>query len=94
MLAGKSVTGYILNAEGSQFKNTTATVNPFRAYFKSVGSSSLGSLAIGSDDDVTGIKTIGNLPQTMDDYYNLQGRKVVTPTKGLYIVGGKKVVVK
>lgn len=94
MLAGKSVTGYMLNAEGSQFKNTTATVNPFRAYFKSVGSSSLGSLAIGSDDDVTGIKTIGNLPQTMDDYYNLQGRKVVTPTKGLYIVGGKKVVVK
>lgn len=94
MLAGKSVTGYMLNAEGSQFKNTTATVNPFRAYFKSVGSGSLGSLAIGSDDDVTGIKTIGNLPQTMDDYYNLQGRKVVTPTKGLYIVGGKKVVVK
>lgn len=94
MLAGKSVTGYMLNAEGSQFKNTTATVNPFRAYFKSVGSSSLGSLAIGSDDDVTGIKTIGNLPQTMDDYYNLQGRKVVTPTKGLYIAGGKKVVVK
>lgn len=94
MLAGKSVTGYMLNAEGSQFKNTTATVNPFRAYFKPVGSSSLGSLAIGSDDDVTGIKTIGNLPQTMDDYYNLQGRKVVTPTKGLYIVGGKKVVVK
>ena len=54
MLAGKSVTGYMLNAEGSQFKNTTATVNPFRAYFKPVGSSSLGSLAIGSDDDVTG----------------------------------------
>lgn len=94
MLAGKSVTGYVLNAAGSQFKNTTATVDPFRAYFKSVGSGSLGSLAIGSDDDVTGIKTIGNLPQTMDDYHNLQGRKVVTPTKGLYIVGGKKVVVK
>lgn len=95
MLAGKSVTGYVLNAAGSQFKNTTATVDPFRAYFKSVGSGSLGSLAIGSDDgETTGIKAIDNEQLTIDNYYDLQGRQVATPTKGLYIIGGKKVVVK
>ena len=95
MLAGKSVTGYVLNAAGSQFKNTTATVDPFRAYFKSVGSGSLGSLAIGSDDgETTGIQTMDNEQLTIDNYYDLQGRQVATPTKGLYIIGGKKVVVK
>ena len=28
------------------------------------------------------------------DYHDLQGRRVVQPTKGVYIVNGKKVVVK
>jgi len=28
----------------------------------------------------------------MHDYYDLSGRRVVKPTKGLYIVNGKKVV--
>jgi hypothetical protein len=26
--------------------------------------------------------------------YDLQGRRVVQPTKGVYVIGGKKVVVK
>ena len=27
-------------------------------------------------------------------YYNLQGQRVLYPTKGLYIVNGKKVIIK
>ena len=43
---------------------------------------------------VTGIiDTTSHLPLSTD-YYNLQGQKVTVPVKGLYIVNGKKVVIK
>ncbi|MBR2237628.1 MAG: hypothetical protein IJ887_07100 [Prevotella sp.] len=56
----------------------------------------------GSDSRLTfvfegtqGIKTIEHSPLTIDDsVYNLNGQRVVTPKKGLYIVNGKKVLVK
>ena len=32
--------------------------------------------------------------QTDGIYYNLAGQRVAQPTKGLYIVNGKKVVIK
>ena len=48
-----------------------------------------------SSGDATGINTI---PQTVGSdaqtYYDLQGRHVEKPTKGIYIVNGKKVVKK
>ncbi len=37
---------------------------------------------------------IDHSPLTIDHYYDLQGRRVDHPTKGLYIVNGRKVVVK
>ena len=46
------------------------------------------------DDNTTGIKTIDNSQLTIDNVYDLQGRRVAQPTKGLYIVNGKKVVIK
>ena len=46
------------------------------------------------DDETTGVKAIENSQLTIDNYYDLQGRKVAQPTKGLYIVNGKKVIVK
>ena len=45
-------------------------------------------------DDTTGIKTIDNSQFTIDNVYDLQGRRVAQPTKGLYIVNGRKVVIK
>ena len=44
--------------------------------------------------DTTGIKTIDNSQLTIDNVYDLQGRRVAQPTKGLYIVNGRKVVIK
>ncbi len=45
--------------------------------------------------DVTGISTIDNGQQTTDNrWYDLSGRRVENPTKGMYIHNGKKVVVK
>ena len=46
------------------------------------------------DDETTGVKAIENSQLTIDNYYDLQGRKVAQPTKGLYIVNGKKVIIK
>ncbi len=45
------------------------------------------------DDDATAIKNI-KVGTEDNVYYDLQGRRVLYPTKGLYIVNGKKVVIK
>lgn len=51
--------------------------------------------SIGFDDGTTGIKTINTQTSINDNvYYNLAGQRVNTPTKGLYILNGRKVLVK
>ena len=46
-------------------------------------------------DDTTGISDIkGKKEEVRDVYFDLQGRRVANPTKGLYIVNGKKVIIK
>ena len=35
-----------------------------------------------------------NVQRSTFNVYDLQGRKVANPTKGLYIVNGKKIVIK
>ena len=51
-----------------------------------------------SDDngEVTGIDSLTSdpIPLTSDNWYDLQGRKVDEPTKGMYIVNGKIVIIK
>lgn len=44
--------------------------------------------------DLTGISTVSNDQQKGEDYFDLQGRKIDQPAKGVYINNGKKVVVK
>ena len=45
-------------------------------------------------EETTGIKAIDNGQLTIDnEVYDLQGRRVQNPTKGLYIVNGKKVFI-
>ena len=47
------------------------------------------------DGEVTSIESVsGKLSDMSGDFFDLQGRKVANPTKGLYIVNGKKVVIK
>ena len=74
--------------------NSTVSLKPFRAYFTIPGVSSA-RIAIGFDDETTGIKNLTPaLSEGEEAVYDLQGRRVAQPTKGLYIVNGKKVVVK
>ena len=44
--------------------------------------------------DVTTINTVHGSQLTENGYYNLNGQRVTNPTKGLYIVNGKKVIIK
>ena len=46
------------------------------------------------DAEATGIRSIDNGQLTIDNYYDLSGRRVAKPTKGIYVKNGKKVVVK
>lgn len=67
-------------------------VKPFRAYIAL--NSALGrSLDIDFGDGTTGIK---NLKVGVEDnvYYDLQGRRVLYPKKGIYILNGTKVIIK
>ena len=47
-------------------------------------------------NETTSIESIAKSqkPTANDPYYDLQGRRVVNPTKGLYIVNGNKIVIK
>jgi hypothetical protein len=47
------------------------------------------------NDGTTGVNDVrGNVKEISDSIFDLQGRKVSKPTKGLYIMNGKKVFVK
>ena len=84
-----------------------ATIPEGKAYLQN-GTYSAGvkALSIVFEDTATGIRSIDNGPLdpegrltpqelTMDDaVFNLAGQRVSQPTRGLYIVNGKKVIVK
>ena len=72
---------------------TGTTVKGFRAYLPVDGSTAESSfrLVFGMP---TGIDTIGNQPAQEQTVYDLSGRRVEHAGKGLYIVNGKKVMIK
>ena len=49
---------------------------------------------LGFDEDATGIDAVKQNAKADNLYFNLAGQRVAQPTKGLYIVNGKKVIVK
>ena len=74
--------------------NSTVSIKPFRAYF-TVADPSLARINLAFDDDeTTGINAVHGEGLMVNGYYNLQGQRVENPKKGLYIVNGKKVMVK
>lgn len=77
---------------GGKFKKAnTGTIKPFRSAFVISGA---GAPAYGLNiDNATGIK---NVEFSADDApaYDLQGRRVNNAKKGVFIIGGKKVILK
>jgi len=51
-------------------------------------------LVIVHEGTTTGINAVNAAANMDGNIYDLSGRRVMQPTKGLYIIGGKKVVVK
>ena len=46
------------------------------------------------EDGTTAIQSIDDFKANVGPFYDLQGRRVDNPTKGIYIVNGKKIVIK
>ena len=63
-----------------------------KAYLKVTGSDSPSFIDI--DDNVTGIQQVKGSKSQVESYYNLNGQRVAQPTKGVYIVNGKKIIIK
>ena len=90
--------GYKLNADGDFFELQTSDVmeNPFHAFF--LGSESTNNskraLTLSLGDVPTLIMDIENAQQTIENIFDLQGRRVQNAQKGIYIQNGKKVVIK
>ena len=63
-----------------------------KAYLIVTGSDSPSFIDI--DDNVTGIQQVKGSMSQVESYYNLNGQRVAQPTKGVYIVNGKKIIIK
>ena len=75
----------------------TTSIKPFRAYLHYTGSDPAPAPTFTIDGNVTGIAQIsaaGQMNLEEGAFYNLSGQRVANPTKGLYIVNGRKVVIK
>ena len=73
--------------------NDANTAESNRAYLTAESSAPMLNINLGN---ITGINdaTLVNSEKVNSEVYDLQGRKVANPTKGMYIVNGKKVVLK
>ena len=68
-----------------------------KAYLVVSGGAARQFIGFGDDNETTGITMVqgeGFMVNGSDNYYDLQGRRVAQPTKGLYVVNGKKVIIK
>ena len=76
--------------------NENSTLKSLRCYF-TVPAAAARSLSFDVDEEgnTTGVADINRETITNNgDFFNLAGQRVAQPTKGLYIVNGKKVVIK
>ena len=73
------------------YKAGGMTVATDKAYLQTTVAAA--RIDIDFDGDVTAIETV-KAEKANNEYFNLAGQRVANPTKGLYIVNGRKVVVK
>ena len=71
--------------------SATGTLSKGKAYLESENAAPF----LGFDgEDTTGINSVERGALSVEGCYTLDGRRVAQPTKGLYIVNGKKVIIK
>lgn len=94
LTAGTPTDGtYYTLAAGPTFKKSSGgTLAAGKAYLVMAGA---GAPELGVDfGGTTGIDNVQSSKVNVQSYYNLAGQRVGNPTKGLYIVNGKKVIIK
>lgn len=100
MTSGDKSILFISNGSKLAFPNTDGSLGAFRAYFKLKGAlagARAFSMYFGNGEQTTGIIDVTNTNGTNETnmVYDLQGRKVQNATtKGVYIVNGKKLIIK
>ena len=89
-------TNFVLsNGTFKEVYSSGNTIPAGKAYLQlPTSTSSARDISFSFDDEPTGINKVQGIEQKDDSYYNLQGQRVNLPMKGLYIINGKKVVVK
>lgn len=95
-IGGDGIYDYILS--NGKFYHASAGVLPAGKCYLHLDAAPSGARELSlsfEDEEVTGIRSIDNGKMTIDNaVYDLSGRRVAQPTKGLYIVNGKKVIIK
>lgn len=93
--------GLFLSDNNFKYSAGTSKLKAFHGYFnffrKLYGYKTAAAPAVRLDVDgiSTGISAQKHVSgMAVDSYYNLQGQKIAQPTKGLYIVNGKKIIIK
>ncbi|MBQ6161962.1 MAG: arylsulfatase [Bacteroidales bacterium] len=88
-------------AEGNTLKRNTnpdGTLKAFHAYFRSKGEEAMPLKSFNVDGEATGIVDVetANTKNNRDgkDIYTISGQRISKTNKGVYIVGGKKVIVR
>ena len=81
--------------EKAQFVPVTAgSIAAGKAYLKVANATTARNLDVTFADEATGIESVKSEGLRVKSYYNLKGQRVSQPTKGLYIVNGKKIAIK
>jgi len=88
-------TNYILK-DGAFHPTSGGTVKANKAYLQIPTSAAREMLSISFDDEeTTGVAEVrSQIEDVRGDVYDLSGRRVAHPTKGLYITNGKKYVIR
>lgn len=91
-----SFTNYILfnGTEGLGFYQANDNIVGAGKAFLQVPGEAKTFIAFEEEGEATGINNVNRETMTHNGCYNLNGQRVENPTKGLYIVNGKKVVLK
>ena len=91
-----SNTNFVLsNGTFKEVNSSGNTIPAGKAYLQlPTPSSGARDISFSFDDEPTGINMVQGVEQKDGNYYNLQGQRISQPVKGLYIINGKKVLVK
>lgn len=78
------------------FLYNSGNIPGFRSYYKSANSHAMrNGFAFNTDGPSTAITEVPDaMPQVQQGIYDLSGRRVSQPTRGIYIVGGKKTIIR